>query len=191
MPAQSVNATAWGFAGHVRMPMRLLSAGFGPDELVGAAYYGQGIGRYFFGSSGGIDALSNVGLPGSAGSLSLNPVPTWGLTAAYRRFWTPQWRSNFSYSWSRQDFPSYARQFAPGSASATALNRELQQVFANLIWSPFAEESGGRVNTGWLDIGLEYLFTRRDVYGGAAATGPDAVGHGIGNRVLVGAVGRF
>ncbi|MBX9698505.1 MAG: porin, partial [Acetobacteraceae bacterium] len=191
VPAQGVNATAWGFAGHVRMPMRLLSEWFGPDELVGAAYYGEGIGRYFFGTSAGIDALSNLGLPGSAGALSLNAVPMWGLTAAYRRFWSPQWRSNFSYSWSRQDFPAYARQFAPGSDSALALNRELQQAFANLIWSPFAEESGGRVNTGWLDLGLEYLFTRRDIYGGAAATGPGAVGHGIGNRILMGAVARF
>lgn len=186
-----VNTTAWGFAGHLRVPMRALSDAFGPDEIVGAAYYGEGIGRYFFGSSAGIDAVSNLGLAGSLGALSLDPVPTWGLTAAYRRFWSPQWRTNVSYSWSRQDFPSYVLQFAPGSASATALNRELQQVFVNLIWSPFAEERGGRVDTGWLDIGFEYLFTRRDLYGGAIAAGSAGVGHGIANRILFAAIGRF
>jgi hypothetical protein len=191
VPAQNVSAMAWGFAGHVRMPMRLLSGWFGPDELVGAAYYGEGIGRYFFGSSAGIDAVSNLGLPGSAGALALDPVPTWGLTAAYRRFWTAQWRSNFSYSWARQDFPAYAAQFAPGSASATALNQELQQVFANLIWSPFAEERNGVVQTGWLDIGIEYLFTRRDILGGAQATGPAGAGHGIANRILGAVIARF
>lgn len=191
VPAQNVSALAWGFAGHVRMPMRLLSDWFGPDEIVGAAYYGEGIGRYFFGSSAGIDAVSNLGLPGSAGALSLDPVPTWGFTAAYRRFWTPQWRSNLSYSWARQDFPAYALQFTPGSASATALNQDLQQVFFNLIWSPFAEERSGVVRTGWLDIGVEYLFTRRDIFGGAQATGPAGAGHGIANRILGGVIARF
>ena len=173
------------------MPMRLVSDAFALDELVGAAYYGEGVGRYFFGNTGGIDAVSNIGLPGSSGALSLNPVPIWGFTAAYRRFWSPQWRSNFSYSWSRQDFPSYAAGFVPGSDSATTLNRELQQVFFNLIWSPFAEARNGRVQTGWLDIGLEYLFTRRDIYNGAAATGAGVAGHGIGNRILGGVVARF
>ncbi len=191
VPAQNVSAMAWGFAGHVRMPMRLLSDWFGPDELVGAAYYGEGIGRYFFGSSGGIDAVSNLGLPGSGGALAVDPVQTWGATLAYRRFWTPGLRSNVSVNWARQDFPAYALQFAPGSASATALNRELQQVFFNLIWSPFAEERNGVVQTGWLDVGVEYLFTRRDIYGGAQATGSAGAGYGIANRILGAVVARF
>ncbi|WP_128080030.1 hypothetical protein [Roseicella frigidaeris] len=190
--SQTVDATGWGLAGHVRMPMRILSPWFGPDEFVLGGYYGEGIGRYFFGSSGGIDAASNLGLPGAQAGVSLNPIPTWGVTAAYRRFWAPQWRSNFSWSWSRQDFPAYARLYVPGSAAATALNRELLQAFANLIWSPFAEAGAdGRVNTGWLDIGLEYLFTRRDLYGGSEATGPGQAGHGTASRLLFGAVARF
>jgi hypothetical protein len=31
----SRDATAWGFAGHLRMPLRVLSPRFGPDELIG------------------------------------------------------------------------------------------------------------------------------------------------------------
>jgi hypothetical protein len=61
----------------------------------------------------------------------------------------------------------------------------------NVGWSPFAEARNGRVNTGWLDLGIEYLFTRRDLFGGAVAAGAGGAGHGIGNRALVGAVGRF
>lgn len=116
----------------------------------------------------------------------------WGLTAAYRRFWNETLRSNLSYSYARQDYPGYALGFAPGSPAALSLNRELQQVFANLIWSPFAEWRGpGLATTGWLDLGVEYLFTRRDLFGGGAAAGPGGVGHGVANRVLIGAVARF
>jgi len=186
------SATAWGFAGHVRVPLRIVSQRFGTDELIGMAFYGEGIGRYFFGNTGGQDAVSNLGLPGARTTLAFDPLPVYGVTAAYRRFWSPSWRSNFSYSWTRQDYPSYALGFAPGSAAALSLNQELQQVFANLIWSPFATERDGVVSTSWLDVGLEYLFTRRDLYGGAAAAqGAGGVGHGIANRILLGVVARF
>jgi Porin subfamily len=189
----SRDATAWGFAGHVRMPMRALSARFGPDELIGMAFYGEGIGRYFFGNTGGQDAVSNLGLTSAAGGLRLDALPSWGMTAAYRRFWLPALRSNFAYSYARQDYPGYALGFPAGSAAALSLNKEVQQAFANLIWSPFAEErADGTVTTGWLDIGLEYLFTRRELFGGAAAAaGAGGVGHGIASRVLLGAIARF
>ncbi|MDN3568965.1 hypothetical protein QWZ14_31695 [Paeniroseomonas aquatica] len=185
------DATAWGFAGHVRMPLRILSPAFGSDELVGMAFYGEGIGRYFFGGTGGQDATSNIGLASAGLGLRLDPLPAWGMTAAWRRFWLPPLRSSFAYSYARQDYPGYALEFAPGSTAALSLNRELHQAFANLIWSPFAEARNGSVSTGWLDIGLEYLFTRRDLFGAAAAGGPGGVGHGIANRVLVGAIARF
>ena len=61
-------AGAW--PGHVRFPMRWLSAGFGQDELLGMAYVGEGIGRYFAGSTNGLDATSNIGLPGVTSRLA-------------------------------------------------------------------------------------------------------------------------
>jgi hypothetical protein len=100
-------------------------------------------------------------------------------------------RSNFSFAYTENEFPGYATEFAPGSASATSLNRKQYQVFANLIWSPFATERNGVVGTGWLDVGLEYLLTRRDLFGGAAASGQGVAGHGIANRVLFAATARF
>ncbi len=133
-PAITRNAPGWGIALHARVPMRWLSEAFGPDELLGMVYYGQGIGRYFAGNTSGQDALSNIGLPGTFASFSFNPLPTYGAIVAYRRFWTTQLRSNFSYAYSHEDYPSYALGFTPGSASALALNTDMQQVFANLIW---------------------------------------------------------
>lgn len=180
----------WGASGLVRFPMRWLWDGFGPDELVGMAFYGEGIGRYNAGQTFGQDALTNLGLPGVL-QASLDPVPTYGATIAYRRFWTDTLRSNITYAYARSDFPSYALGFAPGSPAALALNREYQQVFANLIWSPFGRVRDGVFASGWLDLGLEYVFTRRDLYGGSVAAGPAGDGHGIANRILFAAIARF
>jgi hypothetical protein len=190
-PALTRNAPGWGVAAHVRFPMRWLSEAFGPDQLIGMGYYGQGIGRYFAGNTFGQDALSNIGLPGTIADFSLDPLPTFGATAAYRRFWTPQLRSNIAYSWARQDYPSYALAFVPGSPSAVFLNSNMQQGIVNLIWSPFAQFNGTTVDTGWLDVGLEYVYSQRDVFGGSAATLPAGNGSGTANRILGAAIGRF
>nr|WP_282572270.1 DcaP family trimeric outer membrane transporter [Roseomonas acroporae] len=190
-PAVTRRTLGWGLAAHGRLPMRWLSDAFGTDEVIGMAFYGEGIGRYFGGNTFGQDALSTIGLASHAGDVRLDSIPSWGAVAAYRRFWTTQLRSNFSYAYARQDYPGYARDFTPGSAAALSLNREMHQVFANLIWSPFAEVRNGVFGSGWLDLGLEYLFTRRDLLGGATMAGPGAVGHGIANRFMFAAIARF
>ena len=190
-PALTRDAAGWGVAGTARFPMRWLSPAFGPDELSAMAYYGQGIGRSFGGNTFNQDALSNVGLPGTATSFSFDPLPTHGATVAYRRFWTPQVRSNFVYSYAWQDYPTYALLFTPGSISATSLNSTMQQAIVNLIWSPFAELRGNTVGTGWLDVGLEYVYTHRDVFGGSAATAAAGLGFATANRLLASATIRF
>ena len=91
----------------------------------------------------------------------------------------------------RQDYPSYALQFVPGSASALGLNRDMQQVFVNLIWSPFGEIRNGTFGSGFVDVGLEYVFTRRDLFGGSAAAGSAGAGLGVANRIVGAVVGRF
>jgi len=190
-PSGTEDAIGWGLAGHVRFPMRRFSDSFGPDELITMAYCGEGIGRYFSGNTAGQDALSNLGLPAAATSFSLDAVQTWGVTAAYRRFWTPKLRSNFAYSYARQDYPDYALNFTPGSASATSLNREMDQVFANLIWSPFGTIRDGVFSSGWIDLGIEYLYSHRDLLGGSTAAGAAGEGEGAANRLLVGGIIRF
>jgi hypothetical protein len=189
---QRRSTAGWGLALHMRMPMRAIWSGFGRDELALMGYYGEGIGRYFFGNTGGHDAVSNFGLASANAGLVVQALPTYGITVAYRRMWTEQLRSNFSYSWARQDYPGFVREFTPGSPLALSLNREVQQAFANIIWSPFASfNASGAFSQGWLDLGLEYLFTRRDIVGGSAATGGQGSGAGIANRILFGAVARF
>jgi hypothetical protein len=189
-PALTRDAAGWGVAGTGYFPMRWLSDALGPDELIGMAYYGQGIGRYFGGNTFGQDALSNIGLPGVA-NFTLDPLPTYGATAVYRRFWTTQLRSNFVYSYAWQQYPSYALLFVPGSAAATSLNSTMQQAIVDLIWSPFAELRDNTVGTGWLDIGLEYTYTHRDVFGGAAATSTAGADFATANRVLGSVTARF
>ena len=124
-PALTRNATGWDIAVHARVPMRWLSDAFGLDELLGMAYHGQGIGRYFPGNTSGKDVLTNLGLTGI--SFSVNTVPTYGAIAAYRRFLTTKLRSNFSYAYSHQDYPSYALGFTLCSTSALALNTDMHQ----------------------------------------------------------------
>lgn len=189
-PTGEEDALGWGIAGHVRFPMRWISDGLGPDEFIAMAYCGDGIGRYFAGNTSGQDALSNLGLPSATNNFSLDAVQSWGLTVAYRRFWTPTLRSNFAFSYARQDYPGYADDFTPGSASATSLNREMEQVFVNLIWSPFGTINDGVFSSGWLDLGIEYLYSQRELLGGASAAG-SGDGDGVANRVLIGGVARF
>ena len=122
---------------------------------------------------------------------SLDPLETYGFTGVYRRFWTTQLRSNVEYSYARQVYPSYALGFVPGSTAAIFLNSNIQQVLANLIWSPFASFNNGVFGSGWLDVGLEYLYTQRGVFGGGAATWPVGAGYGVSNRVLGAVTARF
>jgi DcaP outer membrane protein len=190
-PALTRDAVGWGLAGTARFPMRWLSPLLGPDELIGMAYYGQGIGRYFGGNTFGQDALSNIGLPGTAFDFTLDALPTYGVSAAYRRFWMPELRSNFVYSYAWQQYPVYALFFVPGSVSATSLNSNMQQAIVNLIWSPFAELRGDTVGLGWLDVGFEYVYSHGNIFGGTAATVPAGFGYATANRVLGSVTMRF
>ena len=81
--------------------------------------------------------------------------------------------------------------FAPGSASATFLNSNMEQAIVNLIWSPFAELRGNTVGTGWLDVGFEYVYAHRNVFGGTPATIPAGAGFATANRVLGSVTARF
>ncbi|MFL5284042.1 MAG: hypothetical protein ACJ8AW_24370 [Rhodopila sp.] len=67
----------------------------------------------------------------------------------------------------------------------------MQQVFVNLIWSPFGEIRNGVFGAGFMDVGLEYILTRRDLFGGSAAAGSVGAGLGITNRIVGVVVGRF
>ncbi|WP_237217187.1 DcaP family trimeric outer membrane transporter, partial [Falsiroseomonas oryziterrae] len=189
-PGGSDSTLGWGLAGHLRLPAGRLFPALGRDEFTIMGYVGEGIGRYFAGNGFGQGAVTNFGIP-SLLSYSLDAVPTYGGTIGYRRFWTDTLRSTLAYSYARQDFPDSADAFTRGSAGALSLNREMQQVIANLVWSPFADRPTQRQPFGWLDLGVEYVFSRRDLENGAAATAPGGVGHGIANRLVAFGLVRF
>jgi hypothetical protein len=188
-PRPSESTYGWGLAAHTRLPLGKWISALGRDELMLMGYYGEGIGRYFAGNTFGQGGISDI-ITATGMDYSLDSVPTYGGTIGYRRFWTDKVRSTVSYAYARQDYPSSIR-FGAGTAGALARNREMQQVIANLIWSPFADRPTSRMPFGWLDLGLEYVFSRRDLEDGAAAVGSNGVGHGIANRLLAVGIVRF
>jgi len=188
-PKPSESTYGWGLAAHTRLPLGKWISALGRDELMLMGYYGEGIGRYFAGNTFGQGGISDI-ITATGMDYSLDAVPSYGATIGYRRFWTDFVRSTVSYAYARQDFPSSIR-FGTGTPGALARNREMQQVIANLIWSPFADRPTSRMPFGWLDLGLEYVFSRRDLEDGAAAVGPNGVGHGIANRMLAVGIVRF
>jgi hypothetical protein len=188
-PKPSESTYGWGLAAHTRLPLAKWISALGRDELMLMGYYGEGIGRYFAGNTFGQGGISDI-ITATGMDYSLDSVPTYGGTIGYRRFWTDFVRSTVSYGYARQDFPS-SIQFGTGTPGALARNREMQQVIANLIWSPFADRPTSRMPFGWLDLGLEYVFSRRDLEDGAAAVGSNGVGHGIANRLLAVGIVRF
>jgi hypothetical protein len=185
----SESTYGWGLAAHTRLPLGRWIAPLGRDELVVMGYYGEGIGRYFAGNTFGQGGISDI-ITAPGMDYSLESVPTYGGTIGYRRFWSDFVRSTVSYAYARQDFPSSIH-FASGTPGALGRNREMQQVIANLIWSPFADRPTSRMPFGWLDLALEYVFSRRDLEDGAAAVGANGVGHGIANRLLAVGIVRF
>jgi hypothetical protein len=186
----TANTTGYGIALDGTLNMRSIWHGFGADQLVGSVYYGEGIGRYLDATLSGQGALSNIGLPGVT-QASLTPIPSWGAFAGYKRYWAPQFRSNFGFGFAQADVPGFAGQFAAGGSSAVSLNSTMQMGVANLIWSPLASERDGRIDNGRFDVGVEYIYYRRDVEGGAAATGPGLGGYGVEQRVQFTGIARF
>lgn len=189
-PAPEKDVLGYGVAAHARIGLGQFLPALGRDEFTVMGFYGEGLGRYMAGNSFGLGAVSNIGMTGGS-DYSLDTVPSYGGLAAYRHFWSPTLRSNLAYSYARQDFPSYVSGFTPGSAAALSMNREMQQVIANIIWSPFAERTTTRQPFGWFDMGLEYVWSRRELEGGAAAAGPGVQGNGEANRIVAFGVARF
>ncbi len=189
--AGSASTVGWGVAVNADLAMRRLWAGFGNDRLIGMTYYGQGIGRYFDSAYSGQGAYTDLGLPGVQAGFSVDAIPVWGFLVGYRLAWLDQLRGTFADAYARQDNPGFVSEFAPGSTAALAANREMQMAVANLIWNQFARACNGHVSNGWLDVGIEYIFFRRGIEGGAAAAGGGQLGHGIEQRLQTSLIARF
>ncbi|MCL1482666.1 MAG: DcaP family trimeric outer membrane transporter [Marinobacter sp.] len=84
---------------------------------------------------------------------NVEPLKIYGATAAYRHFWTPQWRSTLSLSHTEivDDINS--------AASTLSYFDTATSVHANLLWSPHSK----------LTLGLEYAYWDFGVIGSASS----------------------
>lgn len=103
---------------------------------------GEGIGRYV-----GLNFANDAVLDASG---ELEAIGLIAGFASYRHIWTPQWRSNFTYSAQSVDNDR--------SLISLAANKSSQSVRGNVIWTPLPA----------LDLGAELMFGERELESGAS-----------------------
>ncbi|MDI1327732.1 MAG: DcaP family trimeric outer membrane transporter [Brevundimonas sp.] len=103
---------------------------------------GEGIGRYV-----GLNFTNDAVLDASG---ELEAIGLIAGFASYRHIWTPQWRSNFTYSAQSVDNDR--------SLISLAANKSSQSVRGNVIWTPLPA----------LDLGAELMFGERELESGAS-----------------------
>lgn len=145
----------WAIQGGVKINLPMLAAGdalwlqaaYADGALGYIGYYGNGVGSFGLGRIGSV-VLNDYALNAVTGSMKSSTG--WTLVGAFRHFWTPTIRSEFSASYSQLSL-GYV---SPGTVG---LQRSLDPKefigLANLIWSPV---SG-------LDIGVEVLYSHLEL----------------------------
>ncbi|MBW0148320.1 hypothetical protein KXD86_12445 [Marinobacter sp. CAU 1620] len=108
----------------------------GKDDLRLQYSYGA-LGRYM-----GLFTYPDVDLAAQAGG-QVEPLKTFGATAAYRHFWSPNWRSNLSVS-----HAELADDLTASPAGTLSYFDASTSVHANLLWSAHPK----------LTLGLEYAY---------------------------------
>ncbi|MEW6261328.1 MAG: DcaP family trimeric outer membrane transporter, partial [Thermodesulfobacteriota bacterium] len=116
---------------------------FGKDDLRFQLNYGNAIGRYQYTLFG--DGILKE-------DKTLDTLTQWGGFVAYRHFWMDGLRSNavYSYGGADNDMDLF------NSSAAAIVNKNIQTVHFNLIWSPVPK----------IDLGLEYIYGYREVENG-------------------------
>lgn len=113
----------------------------GQDDLRIMANIGRGLGRYI--------ALNTADAAVLTADNTLETINSSGFSIAYRHFWNPQWRSNFTYSIFSAD----------NDTALTGLSATKQTYSArtNILYSPSKE----------LTFGAEYAYAKRELESGA------------------------
>ena len=169
-PLQRFSDEAWGYGLALGGSVNTV----GKSRAFGRVAYGEGIGRYL--EIVGSGATSNIGLRGiNASNASMDLVKVSTATIGYQQFWTDTLRSTVAGTLARVSYPSYARDFAPGTQNLQ--NRTLGQFVANLVWSPIPD----------LDIGIEYNYAERSLL----APSFEGAQRGVGQRLLSTMTYRF
>ena len=114
---------------------------FGKDDVRFQINYGNAMGRYQYTQFA--DGLYK------AAENTIDTINEWGGFVAYRHIWMEGLRSSAVYSYGSADNDAIF-------ANNTLVNKDIQTVHFNLIWSPVPK----------IDLGLEYIYGKREVESG-------------------------
>jgi hypothetical protein len=124
--------------------------GYAKDDFQWQFNVGNGIGRYINdGSNAGL-ATNYLVMPttaASAATVLTRTIQEVGGTVGYQHFWVPNLRSTLAYGYAMYQVPATLI----GPVAAVNVNRQLQTIHFNLIWSPVA----------FIDTGVEYMWGQR------------------------------
>jgi len=128
------SAMGWGLSASAKVKLGAL------DDLRLMLTGGTGIGRYV-----GLNFANDAVLTATG---QLEAIPLVAGFASYRHFWSPKWRSNFTYSMQTVDNDV--------ALTGLAVNEKAQSFRANLIWTP----------APGLDVGTEVSLAERTLESG-------------------------
>lgn len=134
--AVDASAVGWGLSAAAKIKVGA------KDDIRLMLTGGEGIGRYV-----GLNFANDAVLTASGDLEAIGLVA--GL-ASYRHVWSPQWRSNLT--WSAQSVDNDRALVGPG------VNKFAQSLRANLIWTPIPA----------MDVGAELMFGERELESGAS-----------------------
>jgi Porin subfamily len=159
-----VNQNFLGYAGHFSGDVHPDWFGFNRrDDFLFQGVVGNGVGVY---AGGGWNALYPVATnftvttecatpkPGCTGgraasNVLFSPVMAFTIDGGYQHWWRPDLRSTVSAGYGRQDVSSQLI----GPTQAQAVNKQVWNVFVNLVWNPVA----------FITTGIEYTYGKRIV----------------------------
>ena len=130
------STTGWGLSAAAKIKIG------SKDDLRVMLSGGEGIGRYV-----GLNFANDAVLDASG---DLEAIGLIAGFASYRHVWSPQWRSNLTYSAQSVDNDL--------SLIGVATNKSAQSIRGNLIWTPLPA----------LDLGAELMFGERELESGVS-----------------------
>ncbi len=113
---------------------------FGRDDLRWMATFGSGTGRYL-----GVNTANDAVLDAAG---NLEAIDQFGGFVAFRHFWRPQWRSNFTLSYLSNDNDT--------GLTGTGVTKDVYSIHANLLYEPVPK----------LVIGGEIMYAERELESG-------------------------
>src|SRR6266446_2851439 len=155
----------FGFGGSVSGDVKPGWFGWNKDDFTWQATAGNGIGRYLNDQGNAALATNYLLAPTSqnqANSILFHPISAFGMQFGYQHWWLPNLRSNVNYGYAYYDVSSNLI----GPSASMTVNKELQTVHANIIWSPVA----------FVDTGVEYIWGQRKVLANIYGTQQALVG---------------